>query len=187
MCGRSFVILPVHLYSLWIRRISLALSPVFFHIGPITTPAFLACNVGDTPSCKKLESDEIRNVIRLDDRTVLNGKGKGAVVTAINYVPWRWGIRGSGVIAPLILTFGTRLRWLFSFTICFNVGKRILVGIEYEARWNPQRMWTLRRRRHFFPLLRVDPRSVGCLVLNLITTPSELTLFLYRVLTQYEY
>ena len=86
MCDSGIVVLPVHLYSLWIRRISLALSPGFFHIGPITTPDFLACRVGDTPSCKKVASDEIRNVILLDDPTVFNGKGKGKVVPAINYV-----------------------------------------------------------------------------------------------------
>jgi hypothetical protein len=36
---------------------SLALSPVFFQIGPITTPGFLACKVGDTPSCKKMATN----------------------------------------------------------------------------------------------------------------------------------
>jgi hypothetical protein len=76
VCDRGTVVLPVHLYSLWIRRISLALSPVFFHIGPITTPVFLACRVGDTPSCKKMASDEIRNIIILDDPTVVNVKVK---------------------------------------------------------------------------------------------------------------
>ena len=151
MCDRGIVILPVHLYSLWIRRISLALSPGFFHIGPITTPAFLAWRVGDTPSCKKMASDEIRNLIFLDEPIVLNGKGKGKVVPAINYVPWHWSIWGSGVTVPLVLTFDTRLRWLFSFTVCFTVGKGILVGILCEARWNLERMWTLRRKRHFFP------------------------------------
>ena len=85
MIGVLFL-LPVHLYSLWIRRISLALSPGFFHIGPITTPGFLACRVGDTPSCKKVVIDEIRNVILLDDPTVLNGEGKGKVFPAIIYV-----------------------------------------------------------------------------------------------------
>jgi hypothetical protein len=37
---------------------SLALSPGFFQIGPITTPGFLACKVGDTPSCNKVANDE---------------------------------------------------------------------------------------------------------------------------------
>jgi hypothetical protein len=44
------VVLPSHLYSLWMRRMSLELSPGFFQIGPITTAGFFACRVGETPS-----------------------------------------------------------------------------------------------------------------------------------------
>jgi hypothetical protein len=69
-CVLDTVVLPLHLYNFWIRRMSLALRPGFFQMGPITTPGFLACTVGDTPSCKGLWNLELITLHTCHSRTL---------------------------------------------------------------------------------------------------------------------